>query len=312
MKHLINLSLTLTALSTGLAILSTCADEVTKWNEIATQAAFVSGLSGNPPFESRVYAMTHAAVHDALNEIDSRYHAYASDMAASPDASPEAAVATAAHAVLLDQFNRLTAFGFPAQQALLDAAYASSLALIPDDAAKTSGIATGEAAAAAILDLRANDGWDTPPLVDFNYPQGTAPGEYRFTPPFNFAFLPQWGNLPPFALHNAAQFRPGHPYPITSKRYTADFDEIKSLGGDGIITPEPAYSRTNPDCSFLGGKFSLTVESHRSLRLSRRRTQSVGERSALWTPQFRFGRRLYQFLRHQISLQLLAANHRRP
>jgi hypothetical protein len=50
------------------------ADEVTTWNETAGQVAFDSGLSstftGNPVFESRIYAMTHAAIHDALNAID--------------------------------------------------------------------------------------------------------------------------------------------------------------------------------------------------------------------------------------------------
>src|SRR6187399_2901433 len=55
-------------------------NEVTRWNEIAGQAAFVSGLAGspgNPLFESRVYAITHAAIHDALNAIDRRYEPYA-------------------------------------------------------------------------------------------------------------------------------------------------------------------------------------------------------------------------------------------
>jgi PAP2 superfamily len=49
--------------------------------------------------------------------------------------------------------------------------------------------------------------------------------------------MPQWGTLPPFTLHNAAQFRPGAPYLTKSKRYTEDFNEVKSLGGDGITTP---------------------------------------------------------------------------
>jgi hypothetical protein len=238
MKDLINRNLSLAVALTGtLVTVPTTADEVTKWNETATLAASNSGLSGNPPFESRVYAMTHAAVHDALNAIDPRYHAYTMQMPARTDASPEAAVAAAAHTVLVDQFSRLLAFGFASQEAALDAAYASSLAVIPDGAAKTSGIDVGEAAAAAILALRANDGWDTAPVVDFDHPQGTAPGEYRFTPPFSFVFLPHWGALPAFTLHNAAQFRPSHPYSTRNKRYTKDFDEIKNLGGDGIITP---------------------------------------------------------------------------
>ena len=135
------------------------ADEVTKWNETAAKSAFDSACDG--PFRRVSYAMTHAAIHDALNAIDRRYRPYALDIRATAGASPEAAVATAAHTVLLDQFNRLVAFGSPSQQAALDAAYAASLALIPDGPAKTNGIAIGEAAAAAILALRDDDGWDT-------------------------------------------------------------------------------------------------------------------------------------------------------
>ena len=58
------------------------ADEVTKWNETATRVAFDTGLSaplGNPIFDSRVNAMTHAAIHDALNAINRLYRPYAFD-----------------------------------------------------------------------------------------------------------------------------------------------------------------------------------------------------------------------------------------
>ena len=57
-------------------------------------------------------------------------------------------------------------------------------------------------AAEAILALRASDGSDTP-LVDSAYPQGTDPGEYRFTPGTPFAFAPGWGNVTPFVLRDA-------------------------------------------------------------------------------------------------------------
>lgn len=212
------------------------ADEVTKWNEIAGRAAFASGLHDNPLFTSRVYAMTHAAVHDALNAIDRRYRPYVLDRPVTPGASSEAAVVAAAHHVLVNQYSLLTAFGFPSQQPILDAAYDSSLALIPDGPAKTAGLEVGNSAATAILALRAHDGWNTKTVLDFNFPQGTAPGEYRFTPPFNFAFLPAWGTLPPFVLNKSSQFRPGPPYKINSRRYTEDFNEVKSLGGDGQTT----------------------------------------------------------------------------
>ena len=213
------------------------ADEVTKWNETATKIAAESGLSGNPLFESRVYAMTHAAIHDALNAIHRRSDPYALYIPVTPHASPEAAVASAAYFVLQDQFHRLTAFGFPGQQASLEAAYNDSLKRIPNSAAKNRGIFIGRLAAAVILALRVNDGWDTQTVLDFNYPQGTAPGEYKFTPPFNFAFLPQWGTVTPFILRDASQFRPGPPYAVTSRRYALDLNEVKRLGGNGTTTP---------------------------------------------------------------------------
>src|SRR4051794_36826565 len=128
MKHLITI---VVAALLGLGSTPARADEVTKWNEIAAQA---------PLWDLRFYVLTHVAIHDALNTIEPRYSRYALKAAAVPGASPEAAIATAAYLVLADQFNRLIAFGFPPRQQMLDAAYASSLAGIPDGPAKTSAV----------------------------------------------------------------------------------------------------------------------------------------------------------------------------
>lgn len=217
--------------------LSLRADEVTRWNEIATKAAYDGGLSGNPVFESRVYAMTFASVHDALNAIDRRYQGYASAPPETANASPRAAVATAAHDVLVDQFAQLTAFGISSQQTMLDSSYSAAMADIPDGPAKERGVLVGRAAALAVLELRAGDGWNQQTVVDTAYVQGTAPGEYRFTPGATFAFLPEWGKIVPFALKSAAQFQPPPPYPIQSLRYALDYAELKRLGGDGVVTP---------------------------------------------------------------------------
>jgi len=120
--------------------------------------------------------------------------------------------------------------------AVVEAAYTGALAGIPGGPAKVDGIALGEAAASAILTLRADDGSDTP-LFDFDYPQGTEPGEYRFTPGFNFVFAPGWADVTPFALQRSNQFRPAPPYRIASKKYADDFNEVKGLGGDDVTTP---------------------------------------------------------------------------
>ena len=75
------------------------------------------------------------------------------------------------------------------------------------------------------------------PVIDLNYPQGTRPGEYRYTAPFNFVSGTEYGTVPPFVLNSSDQFRPNAPYAINSRRYTEDYNEIKALGRDGVGTP---------------------------------------------------------------------------
>ncbi|HUG23981.1 vanadium-dependent haloperoxidase [Piscinibacter sp.] len=247
--------------SISLGVLSLCAaptmvraDSVTDWNANAGAAALAACIapSDDPLHESRLYAMLHLAVHDALNAIQRRSRPYAYDATAPAGTSPEAAVAAAARGVLVSQIALIGA-PFPPQCASdgiahAEADYASALAAIADGTAKTQGIALGQAAAAAIIARRANDGSDTP-LVDPNFPQGTAPGEWRFTPGSPpIAFAAGWGQVSPFALQSAAQFRPGPPLAVDCggkrpnnadgcRKYAADVEEVRRLGGDGVSAP---------------------------------------------------------------------------
>src|SRR5262249_48866847 len=194
---------------------------------------------------SRILAMTHAAIHDAVNAIDRRYKPYAMDRLAEPGASPEAAVAAGAHDVLVAQL--------PTQKATLDAAYATSLAGIPDGAAKTRGVAIGQAAAAAILALRGSDGSNAP----MPYTPGTGPGVWQPTPPPLLpAALPGWGQVTPFALTSGAQFRPARPayFDLTSAEYTADYKEEKSIG-DVNSTTRTAEQSEIPRFWYEGSPF---------------------------------------------------------
>ena len=120
----------------------------------------------------------------------------------------------------------------PAGIASAEADYAAALASIPNGPAKTQGIALGEAAADAILTARADDGAVGPFL---NFPALRTPilastSARRVRP---FIAFEGWENVTPFVLHHSSQFRPGPPYKVDSKKYAADFDEVKSLGGDG-------------------------------------------------------------------------------
>jgi Tol biopolymer transport system component len=217
-------------------------DAVLDWNANAGKAARADCISPtqNPLHESRMYAMTHVAIHDALNAIDRQSRPYALDTKARRGASLDAAVAAAARDVLVPLLRQIPAVPAcdPAGAASVEADYAAALADIPEGRAKTRGLEVGRAAAAAILALRAGDGADTPLVVDENnYEQGTNPGEYRFTPGTPFVFAPGWAHVTPFVLRDGSQFRPGPPYEVTTRKYAADFLEVKRLGGDDVTTP---------------------------------------------------------------------------
>jgi hypothetical protein len=219
-------------------------DAVRVWNANAGKAAIAACISPapNPLHESRLYAMTHVAIHDALNAIDRRSQPYAFTGHAQRGASIDAAVAAAARGVMVPVLRQQTEpfkGCIDAAVASVEADYGAVLAAIPDGSAKTRGLAVGEAAAGAIVGRRAGDGADTP-LLAFDYVEGTAPGEYRFTPGNDFAFAPGWAGVTPFVLRDPSQFRPRPPYAVTSKRYTADFNEVKALGSadSAARTPE--------------------------------------------------------------------------
>ena len=217
------------------------ADAVIDWNETAARAGFAAGLDNefgcvDPLHESRMFAMMHVAIHDALNAIDRRYQPYAFDGQAPAGTSPEAAVAAAAHDVLVALFPELPSeLGLTPEAAvdLVEAAYVAALAAIPDGAAKAQGILIGQAAAAAILNLRDADGANTPPFLDFTYVPGPDPGDFQFIPGYDppFAAFTRWGKVTPFVLTSSSQYRPKAPYDVSSKKYAADFNEVKSLGG---------------------------------------------------------------------------------
>ncbi len=139
--------------------------------------------------------------------------------AAPSGASPEAAVVGAAHRALVALF--------PAQTATFDARRIASLAAIPDGPGESAGLAWGEQVAAAILALRADDGFDAAPV--YEVPQGA--GWWAPTPPaFGPALLPGWGLVTPWAMTSGAQFRHGPPPAPNSSEYSRAFNEVKRTG----------------------------------------------------------------------------------
>jgi hypothetical protein len=194
------------------------ADVILDWNAIM-QAT----VSTQTPFpQARLAAITQLAVFEAVNAITRDYKPYLGTITAPANASPEAAAASAAHDVLKNYF--------PTNAAVLDAALATSLATVPDGPAKTAGIAVGQAAAAAMIANRANDG-SAPSL--FYLPTSSQPGVWQLTPSCTAAggAFYQWRNVTPFGLRSGSQFRLGPPPELTSARYTQAYNEVKSVGG---------------------------------------------------------------------------------
>ena len=260
---------------------------VIDWNENAGAAALAACISpsGNPLHESRMYAMMHLAIHDALNAIRHRSRPYVFDGDVRGRTSAEAAVAAAAHDVLVPALRELPA---PFSQTCIDAGvavveedYEDALDAIRDGRAKSRGIELGQAAAAAINTLRAGDGSDTP-LLGFDYEEGTEPGEFRFPVGVNFAFAPEWGDVTPFVLRDGSQFRAPPPYRLSSPQYAADLNEVKRLGGDGTITPS---ARTEEQTEIA--RFWVESSPLQWNRIAR--TVASDERSDLWESARLFG-----------------------
>src|SRR5688572_20135105 len=191
---------------------------VLEWNEIAFQAF------GGPAYQhslmaSRINAMTHIAMHDALNAIQPHYETYAFN-GKDTGADPVTAAAAAAHAVLVHEL--------PARKGYLDSALQTSLAQVPNSAAKTRGLQLGEKAAAAIINARSNDGSNAELVTEV--PASATPGVYQGVPPFGFLFAAKWEDVKLFSLQSKSQFRPGALPALTSAKYKADYDEIKAKG----------------------------------------------------------------------------------
>ena len=223
---------TLTALAL-LGSAGTCpgqADAVTQWNAIMQST--VSAAPSNAVFQSRWAAIVQLAVFEAVNAVTGDYKPYLGTIVAPEWASPDAAAVAAAHRTLVTLR--------PASAVALDALRALSLLAIPDGPAKDAGIEAGEDAAAAMLLLRANDGWN----VVVPYTPGTNPGDWQPAPPaFAPAFLPGWGKVTPFGLLDGSQFRAPAPPALFTGKYAVDYDEVMLLGR--IDSPFRPQDRTD-------------------------------------------------------------------
>ena len=221
----------------------TDATAVTHWNQIATKtlAAFPAPAGGAAPTVQINLGMVQGAVYDAVNAITPKHHRpYLLKRRFSASASGEAAVATAAYGVLSHIVLTVPAdIAFANKGALLQeltTQYDLSLAAIPENSFKRQGIDAGNAAADAMIAAREGDGRFGPsqrvPNSSAGHWDPVAPNGTTVQDPTPWA-----GGVKPFLIQSSSQFRSPGPNDLTSAAYTAEFNEVKALGGDGTVTP---------------------------------------------------------------------------
>ena len=267
------------------------ANVVLQWNEIAVRTLTTQNPALNPFFQARFASIVQLAVFEAVNAITGEYEGYLGSAAAptgltisaAPGSSPEAAAIAAAYRVLFNYFG-----ADPATALALNADRAASLALIPDGTAKTNGIAAGEAAAAALIALRASDG--SSPLLNFLPGTGLDAGEWDITPgcPTTTGgvqlggILFNWGNVRPFGIPQPAAghwyepFRPVPPPSLTSNEYLKDYNEVKAAGSAAATAQQRPADRATVARFF--GALSPTFLFHTAARqLAHARGDSLSE-----------------------------------
>ena len=270
---------------------------------------------------TRTLAMVHGAIHDALNAIDRRYDAYYFEGPADSAASPDAAIAAAAHTVLVGVVN---SFGMPAQRgaalALAEQAYAMSIARVTASPARNQGVAAGRAAGAAMLALRKDDGVTR----DAPYTPGMGPGKWRPHPnpvPANppianpdaargylSSVVPGWGNVTPFTLLSASQFWLAGPPALTSATYARDYNEVKNIGGK-VSTIRTADQTDIARFWFEGPGF---LEHHRAHGGNLAWPRRPGQRPCPGPHEHGNGRRVHRRLQDPLCVRFVAPGDRHP
>src|SRR5260370_32648263 len=182
---------------------------VIAWNKELLHIVKTPGAQPATVHPTRSFAILHAAIYDAVISITRDAPPYLFSVPAPSTARPDAAAAEAGHDILVVLY--------PKWKTALDQQLAGELATIPDGAGKQQGIQVGQAVAARLITIRATDGSAAtpPPFVP-----GNQSSNYQLTPPkFAAPVFTNSGNVTPFVLNNAAQFRPGTPPALPSSAY---------------------------------------------------------------------------------------------
>lgn len=208
----------------GVAAAPSAADEVLDWNQFASEMIISNVTVQNPGMATRALAMMNLAIYDSIATTGGTQSFYTYDPSVTHlagSASGQAAAIQAAYTVLSAAYSD--------QQSSLDSYLATSLAALGSSAQVTDGVALGTQIGQAIINERANDGFD----AMTQYTPTNAVGHWQPDPvnPGQEAWGPGWGSVQTFALHSPGSFSPGASPAINTQAYADAYNEVMMLGG---------------------------------------------------------------------------------
>ena len=211
-------------------------DSILDWNAIALECVatdfsntFGSPDQPGPVRTARALAIVHLAMFDAVNSIVPKAAPYlrVNTQSTEKNVSLDAAVAQAAADTLASLY--------PKQATVISAALTQYLKPLSSATARSNGVKIGKTAAQNILAARANDGSS----FDGTYVATGEVGKHDVDP-LNIGqgfYAPAGGQVIPFSPSDSFDYVPLDPPSLGSDAYATAFNDVKSLGGDGITTP---------------------------------------------------------------------------
>ena len=199
-------------------------DGVTEWSLLADSI-------NHGAADWHTLAVMHQAMHDAGNASQPAYARWFPAAAGEPPgtgASPEAAMAAAAHRVLAAEH--------PDALAAIEQTYRAALDRVPGGPARDAGAALGDAVAVAALARRRDDGFGTVRP----FPADRAPGRWRPAPPeFRGSSTT---DTHPFLFSSDTDVDPRPPPEAGSPRFLDAVAEVRRMGSLDSADRTPAQS----------------------------------------------------------------------
>lgn len=166
----------------------------------------------------RALAMVHLAIHDIYNANEAQYQPYLLTTKINAKFNPGIAAISATRTILKKAYAE--------RKDTIDQTCDQWLATLADTSFKATSVDLGNMVAQLYILHRANDGHQK----NGDYTPMTKPGDYQYTPGFDYVWKPDFSVARPFTLDSVSQLRCPPPPELTSETYAASYNEVKAYG----------------------------------------------------------------------------------